>query len=47
MIYLFSAYVVVWVLLFVYLWSLSNRQQRLEAELRNVKQALEGRRQQG
>lgn len=38
--YLFAAYGIIWLLLFWYLWSLTNRQRRLEEELKLIRQAV-------
>ncbi|MET0152616.1 MAG: CcmD family protein [Candidatus Binatia bacterium] len=39
--YLFAAYTVVWVVLFVYLLSLDRRARRSERELAAIRKALE------
>jgi CcmD family protein len=39
--YLFAAYTVVWIVLFVYVWSLDRRARRAERELAEIRQALE------
>ena len=39
--YLFAAYMVVWTALFVYLVSLSKRQQRLDREIETLRKILE------
>lgn len=38
--YLFSAYLVIWILLFAYLVSLSRRQKRLDQELETLRKLL-------
>ncbi len=39
--YLFAAYTVVWVVLFVYVWSLDRRARRAERDLAEIRKALE------
>jgi CcmD family protein len=41
--YLFAAYSVVWVVLFLYVLSLDRRSRRAEKELQGLKQLLESR----
>lgn len=38
--YLFSAYLVIWIVLFVYVMSLSRRQKRLDQELETLRKLL-------
>ena len=44
MIYLFTAYAVVWILLFAYIISVSSKQKQLDQEIRTLRQILEKRR---
>ncbi len=39
--YLFAAYMVIWTALFIYLVSLSKKQQRLDREIEILKKILE------
>jgi len=39
--YLFTAYAVVWILLFAYIMSVSNKQKQLDQEIRTLRQILE------
>jgi CcmD family protein len=39
--YLFSAYTIVWVVLFAYVWSVDRRTRRAERELEEMRKALE------
>lgn len=39
--YLFSAYAVVWILLFAYVRSISSRQAKLDREMQTLKKILE------
>ena len=39
--YLFAAYMVIWTALFIYLMSLSKKQQRLDREIETLKKILE------
>ena len=41
MIYLFAAYTVVWVTLFVYVMSISGRQKKLDEELRILREMVD------
>jgi CcmD family protein len=41
--YLFAAYSLVWVVLFLYVLSLDRRSRRAEKELEGLQRALEGR----
>jgi CcmD family protein len=41
--YLFAAYTLVWVVLFLYLISLSRRQRKLDQEIDNLRKMLEAR----
>jgi CcmD family protein len=41
--YLFAAYMVIWVALFIYLLSLSKKQQRVDREIETLKKILEER----
>jgi CcmD family protein len=41
--YLFAAYTLVWVVLFLYLISLSRRQRKLDREIDNLRKMLEAR----
>jgi CcmD family protein len=41
-IYLFLAFSALWVIFFLYAWSLSRRQARLRKELEELKSSLEG-----
>ena len=40
--YLFAAYSITWVVLFIYIFSLWRRQGRIEAELQALKARMEG-----
>ncbi len=42
--YLFSAYLAIWVILAVYLFSIWSREKKLREEVRRLKQLLEDRR---
>ena len=39
--YLFTAYAVVWILLFAYTMSVSSKQKQLDQEIRTLRQILE------
>ena len=39
--YLFTAYAVVWILLFAYIMSVSSKQKQLDQEIRTLRQILE------
>jgi len=39
--YLFAAYAVTWILLFVYLLGISTKQKKLDAELTTLKKLIE------
>ena len=39
--YLFAAYTVTWVLLFLYVWGIASRQKKLDAELATLKKLIE------
>ena len=39
--FLFAAYMVIWTALFIYLVSLSKKQQRLDSEIETLKKILE------
>jgi len=41
MTFLFVAYTVVWVVLFLYLLSLSGRQKRIDREIESLRQAID------
>lgn len=42
MTYLFAAYTVVWVTLFVYVMSISSRQKKLDEELQILRELVDG-----
>jgi CcmD family protein len=42
--YLFAAYAIVWIVLFLYILSLDRRSRRVEKELQGLKQIVESRR---
>jgi len=42
--YLFLAFALVWLIFFLYIWSLSRRQARLREELEALKAKVQGRR---
>ena len=42
--YLFAAYMVIWAALFIYLVTLSKKQQRLDREIETLKKILEDKR---
>ena len=42
--YLFAAFAVTWLVFFIYAFFVSRRRQELEREIRELQQALEGRR---
>ncbi len=42
--YLFTAFTIVWALVFGYVIVLFNRQRRLERDIESLKEALEGKR---
>ena len=39
--FLFAAYMVIWIALFIYLTSLSKKQQRLDREIETLKKILD------
>ncbi len=41
--YLFAAYAAVWILLFLYLYSIHSREKKLREEIRRLKRLLEER----
>jgi len=41
--YLFAAYNMIWLLLFIYLWTLGRTQKRLERELRDLAERVQQR----
>ena len=41
-VYLFLAFSALWVIFFIYAWSLSRRQTRLRKELEELRSSLEG-----
>ena len=42
--YLFAAYLAIWIILAVYLYSIHSREKKLREEVRQLKQLLGGRR---
>ncbi len=40
--YFFAAYLAIWLVLFAYVFSLSNRQRQLRRELEALKEAMKG-----
>lgn len=39
--YLFAAYAVTWILIFFYLWGLSNKQKKLDEEMATLRKLIE------
>ena len=39
--YLFAAYAVTWILLFLYIWAIASKQKKLDAELETLKKLVE------
>lgn len=39
--YLFAAYLAIWIILFIYLFSIHSREKKLREEVRRLKQMLE------
>ena len=39
--YLFAAYAVTWILLFLYMWSMASKQKKLDAEIATLEKLIE------